>query len=145
MLKDVLVKMRKINNYTQEDIADKLNVSRQAVSRWEAGSSVPDIYNCQELCKIYDISIEALLEADKNDDKMLAPINKYMFGYVKVEENGVIRLSKECLKIMNLHKGDLLLCLGDTEQGIALVDAANYEHFANEVLEAKKHYETNNN
>ena len=39
MLKDILIKLRKYHNYTQEDLAEKINVSRQTISKWELGQT----------------------------------------------------------------------------------------------------------
>lgn len=58
--------------YTQEEIANKLNVSRQAVSRWETGKSCPDIENLALLGEIYGVSVDELLgkeKTDKEDEK----------------------------------------------------------------------------
>jgi len=144
MLKDVLIELRKIKKYTQEDVAEKLNVSRQAVSKWESGQSVPDIYNCQELCRIYDISIDDLLQSDSMDLKSVTPNGKYMFGYVKIREDGSIILPIECLETMKFKPGDLLLCLGDTNQWIALMDPKGPEQFADNLKKEKEKFENEN-
>lgn len=44
-----LVFLRKANKMTLEEVADKINVSRQAVAKWENGDSIPDIVNCVSL------------------------------------------------------------------------------------------------
>lgn len=58
-----LVKYRKLNNYSQEALAEKCNVTRQAVAKWEKGESLPDVYTIAKLAKIFDISIEDLIWA----------------------------------------------------------------------------------
>jgi len=52
--KDKLRKLRKNNNITQEQLADLIGVSRQAVSKWESGLSIPDMEKIIELCKIFN-------------------------------------------------------------------------------------------
>lgn len=52
-LEKKLVRLRKKEGMSQADVSEKLNVSRQAVSRWEAGDSRPSIENLQALCKLY--------------------------------------------------------------------------------------------
>ena len=47
MFKDNLVHLRKIKQLTQEDVADKVGVSRQAVPKWESGETVPDLDKCR--------------------------------------------------------------------------------------------------
>lgn len=52
-LEKKLVRLRKKEGMSQADASEKLNVSRQAVSRWEAGDSRPSTENLQALCKLY--------------------------------------------------------------------------------------------
>ena len=49
-----LSKLRKECNYTQEQLADKINVSRQSVSKWESGASLPDIVVLKEMADLFD-------------------------------------------------------------------------------------------
>ncbi len=59
-----LVTLRKKNGYSQEDLAQKLGISRQAISKWERAESSPDTDNLIALSKLYNISLDALLESD---------------------------------------------------------------------------------
>ena len=54
--------LRKSHNYTQDDLAKKLGVSRQAVSKWETGTAIPDLDVLLEISKLYDITINDILE-----------------------------------------------------------------------------------
>ena len=54
--------LRKSRCYTQVDLAKRLNVSRQAVSKWETGTTVPDLETLLKLSKLYDITINDILE-----------------------------------------------------------------------------------
>ena len=56
-----ICKFRKEKNMTQLELADRLNISFQAVSNWERGQSMPDISKLSELCEILDITIDELL------------------------------------------------------------------------------------
>ena len=56
--------LRTQKGYTQEEIANRLNVSRQAVSRWETGKSSPDIDNLTLLGEIYEVSVDEILGND---------------------------------------------------------------------------------
>ena len=58
---EALVKHRKEWNMSQEQLAERLNVSRQAVSKWESEQSVPDIYTIQKVVEIFGGSIDAFL------------------------------------------------------------------------------------
>lgn len=65
-----LLYLRKKNNFTQEELAGKLNVSRQAVSHWECGESIPDINILLDLSKLYEISINEILEPEAITGKL---------------------------------------------------------------------------
>lgn len=60
-----LASLRKENNLTQEDIAEKLNVNVKSVSRWENGRNLPDPSIMKEICKIYNVSINELFNGEK--------------------------------------------------------------------------------
>ena len=60
-LSDKIVKLRKTNGLSQEDLAEKLNVSRQAISRWEGGSAQPDATNILQLSKLFGVTADYLL------------------------------------------------------------------------------------
>ena len=56
-----LSKLRKEANMTQEDLAEKLDVSRQAISRWESGTAMPDANNILQLSKLFGVTTEQSL------------------------------------------------------------------------------------
>ena len=58
MLKENLVMLRNIHRYSQEDIAEKIDISRQAYAKWESGATVPDIDKCKKWADIYGITID---------------------------------------------------------------------------------------
>ncbi len=66
----VILKLRKKNYMTQDDLAKKLNVTYQAVSKWENGISIPDFNTIILLSKIFDVSIYEFVEekGEKSDD-----------------------------------------------------------------------------
>jgi len=59
---DKILKYRKLKGYSQEDIANSLNVSRQTVSKWETNQSTPDFNKIIPLCKLFEISADELLD-----------------------------------------------------------------------------------
>ena len=59
--KDVLYGLRIKNGLSQDDLAEKVFVTRQAVSRWENGDTVPNTETLKLLSKLYDVSINTLL------------------------------------------------------------------------------------
>ena len=58
---DNLIKLRKGKSWSQEDLAEKLGISRQAVSKWEVGTSKPDIDNIIKISKLFEVSIDELV------------------------------------------------------------------------------------
>ena len=58
---DNLIKLRKGKGWSQEELADKLGLSRQAISKWEVGTSKPDIDNVIKISKLFEISIDELV------------------------------------------------------------------------------------
>lgn len=64
--KDILLELRKKNKWTQEELAEKAFVTRQAVSKWESGESIPNIETLKLLSKLFDVSINTLLGSPQN-------------------------------------------------------------------------------
>lgn len=111
---------RKQNGFTQEQVAEKLGVSRQAVAKWERGESVPDIENVIALADMYEVTVDSLVRnmtalPDKRTDK------KHMFGITRVNDKGQITLPKKCREVFDINPGDAILILGDEDKGIAIV------------------------
>jgi len=67
-LSDKILKLRKSNDLSQEELAEKLNVSRQAISRWEMGSSQPDASNILQLSKLFGVTSDYLLNDEYESD-----------------------------------------------------------------------------
>ncbi len=63
-LSEKIFTLRKERGMSQEELAEKLNVSRQAVSRWEGGSALPDATNVLQLSKLFEVSADYLLNDD---------------------------------------------------------------------------------
>lgn len=65
-----LKKLRTDKGLSQEDIAQKVHVTRQAVSRWEAGSSVPDLETAVQLAALFNVSLDQLVLDKQSDDNV---------------------------------------------------------------------------
>lgn len=61
-----LFELRKSKKYSQEDVANKLNVTRQTVSKWETNQSTPDFDKIIPICKLYGITADELLTGEKS-------------------------------------------------------------------------------
>ena len=140
MFKDHLVQMRKIFQMTQEDIAEKLGVTRQSVAKWEAGDSVPDLDKCKQLADIFGVSLDDLAnyEPDENLGLATPPKGKHLFGLVTVGDKGQIVIPAKARKLFEISPGDQLVVLGDEGQGIAIVKAESLLSLANMVKNLKK-------
>ena len=62
-----ILQLRKANGFTQEELAEKLNVSRQSVSKWESGQSVPELEKLVALSEIFQVSTDHLLKPSELD------------------------------------------------------------------------------
>ena len=71
-----LVQLRKREGYTQEEVADRLEVSRQAISRWEMGTAVPDSSNLLQISKLFKVSADYLLNDDYESDDDLPKVKE---------------------------------------------------------------------
>ncbi len=68
MFKDNLVQMRKILQMTQEDIAEKVGVTRQSVAKWESGESIPDLEKSKQLADIFGVSLDDLANYEPEEN-----------------------------------------------------------------------------
>lgn len=66
-LGDKLFELRKAKNLTQDEVAEKLNVTRQTISKWETNQSAPDFDKIVPLCELYEISPNELLIGEKEE------------------------------------------------------------------------------
>ena len=130
MISKNLKSLRKKYNYTQDDIAEKLNVSRQSIAKWESGESTPDIYNCSKLAELFNVKLDDLVNHSEEETGIVVPPKgKYFFGSVLVGERGQIVIPKEARDRFNINSGDKLLLLGDEDRGIAIVHERNLINF----------------
>ncbi len=60
-----LIKLRKASGLSQEELADKLNVARQTVSKWELGETTPEMNKLIELSDLFDVSIDEMVKEAK--------------------------------------------------------------------------------
>lgn len=124
MISTNLVHLRKYYKYSQEYLAEKIGVSRQAVAKWESGETLPDLENCIALANLYNVTLDNLVNYDpETADLPIAPKGKHAFGTVTVGDRGQMVIPKKARDLFDIKTGDSLLVLGDEEQGIAIVKA----------------------
>jgi len=130
MLGDNILATRKLNNMTQEELAEKVGVSRQTLSKWETGESSPDLDKARQLADALNVSLDELTTYENTDPNVpIAPKGKHAFGIVKVGDKGQIVIPAKARKIFDINPGDSLIVLGDEEQGLAMVPEKKFTEF----------------
>ena len=138
MLKENLAILRNIHGYTQEELAEKIGVSRQAYAKWETGATIPDIEKCQCIAEIYGITIDGLIKTTTVDGKGILPpppTGKNIWGSVVINERGQIVIPKAVRERFSLSSGQRLIVLTDDRDGIALVPAEVFEEKMKRTME----------
>ena len=103
---DRLVKLRKKYGYSQEELADKLGLSRQAVSKWERAEASPDTDNLICLAKLYGVSLDELLATDEDIDTIVEE-------QVKTEEKEESSKEDDATKEESIHIHDDHIVIND--------------------------------
>ncbi len=147
MFRDNLVKMRKLRRLTQEYIAERLDVTRQTVAKWEAGETVPDIDRCRMLADLFGVSLDDLAKYEPEESLGLGlpPKGKHLFGVVTVGDKGQIVIPAKARKLFGIAAGDRLVVLGDEEQGLAILKEERILAFSEMVRNMKNNQEGNEN
>lgn len=90
--------LRKVSGMTQEQLAEKLNVSRQTVSKWENGTTLPDLESILKFCRIFHISL----------DDLLGEGNQPQSTQERITLQDLVRINRHSRKITLLFVGGLL-------------------------------------
>lgn len=117
--------MRSRKGMTQEEVAEQVGVSRQAVAKWEKGETLPDVESCVKLADLYGVPLDMLVRGLKEEGK--TPNGQHMFGCVKMNDKGQITLPVQVRETFGLKPGCMILVLADTERGIALVNLGDMD------------------
>ena len=130
MLRDNLIMLRNINGYSQEQIAEKVGISRQAYAKWESGATVPDIEKCQKLAEVHGITLDGLVKTETLDGGGVippAPKGKNIWGSVTMNERGQLVIPKAAREHFEIEAGQRFIVLSEDQEGIALVPAELFE------------------
>lgn len=103
-----LRELRKKAGYSQEELAEELNISRQAVSKWENGTANPDINNLIRLGELYRISTDSILfgsspETEPSTPATPKPIKEIPSADMKHHTNGYLWLGLVVLALLVLY------------------------------------------
>ena len=138
MLKENLIMLRNTHGFSQEEIAEKIDISRQAYAKWESGATVPDIEKCKRLADIYGVTIDSLIKTETIDGKgsiLPAPKGRNIWGSVTINERGQLVIPKAARELFGLTGGQRLIVLSDDKEGIALVPAEMFEERMKKAME----------
>lgn len=117
-----LKRLRQLHNYTQEQLAEKLGVTRQVIAKWEKGDSTPDIHFCIQLAELYNVTIDNLVNYNEQEAGIpVPPKGKHFFGATTVGERGQIVIPKKAREMFHIEAGDTLIVVGDEDRGLAIV------------------------
>lgn len=138
MLRDNLIMLRNIHGYSQEEIAGRIGISRQAYAKWENGATVPDIEKIMRISEIYGVTIDSLVKTTTLDGKgMIPPPQKgrNIWGSVTINERGQLVIPKDVREKFGLTGGQRLIVLTDDKEGIALIPAELFENKMRQAME----------
>ena len=137
MLKDNLAMLRNIHGYSQEEIAEKIGISRQAYAKWENGATIPDIEKCSQLAEVYGTTVDGLIRTVKTEGLDMVPpppAGKNFWGSVTMGDRGQIVIPKPARDKFGLKGGDRLI-IASYENGIALLPAEDFEEKLRKAME----------
>ena len=98
----LIAKRRKEKGMTQKDLADKLNITDRAVSKWERGICCPDISLLREIASILDVSISELICGEKVDEETIIKTITYTKESIKQKVKGIINIIIVAIIILTL-------------------------------------------
>lgn len=121
---DRLVELRKKSGYSQEELADKLGISRQAVSKWERAESAPDTDNLIALSKLYNTSIDVMLDINEVSSSVPLKNGNESADTIKVSD------SKADDYLRMYKRGGLILGLGIIGVFLSVISILSLIEFA---------------
>ena len=140
MFAENLIELRKLNNMSQEELAEKIGVSRQTLSKYETGESLPDIEKCMLMANVFGVTADDLINHNNKEIPGLSvpPKGKHIFGMVKVGDKGQIVIPAKARKVFDINPGDNLIILGDEGQGIAIIKEKGLLNMLNVARKSKE-------
>ena len=86
ILADKIIRLRKKNGWSQEELADKMNVSRQAVSKWEAAQTTPDLEKILQLGNLFGVTTDYLLKDELVDEEFVEGVDETPIRKISLAE-----------------------------------------------------------
>lgn len=98
--------LRKGNNLTQEQLAERLNVSARTVSRWETGNNLPDLSILVEIADFYDVDIREIINGERKSEKMNDELKDTLKQVAEYGEEEKKKLKK---KMIDISAGSIII------------------------------------
>ena len=96
--------LRRANGLSQERAAEAVGVTRQALAKWEAGETTPDILHSDKLAELYGVSLDDLLHYEQKPGGFPPPPRgKHVFGVVQMGERGQVVIPKRARELLAVH------------------------------------------
>jgi len=109
ILADKIIRLRKQLGWSQEELAEKMCVSRQSVSKWESTNSIPDLNKIIKLAEIFDVSTDSLL---KDDVDVIEPLREGTEpGIIKISLEQALNYVDSKMEVSGLVTKGVLLCV----------------------------------
>lgn len=96
ILAEKIMQLRKKNGWSQEDLAEQLNVSRQSVSKWESAQSIPDLNKILAMSRLFDVSTDYLLKDDAEEE-----INEPLMDSIPINSDACFVSMEEANRFLN--------------------------------------------
>lgn len=116
-----IAKQRQLNNYTQESLAEELDISNRSVSKWERGICLPDANNMAKLCKLFNISYNELLSGEKlakTDYEKRAEENLKEFSKIETAQNKKFFLYENVIGYMSSFTFLIMVLFASYAEGL---------------------------
>ena len=140
MFCDNLMSLRKMSGMSQEELAERIHISRQTLSKYETGESLPNIEQCKAIADVFGVTLDDLVNYEKENNYGLGvpPKGKHIFGMVTVGDKGQIVIPAKARKLFQIKPGDNLIVLGDENQGLAIISEQGFLEMTRKMQEKIK-------
>ena len=141
MFCDNLMSLRKMSGMSQEELSERIHISRQTLSKYETGESLPNIEQCKAIADVFGVTLDDLVNYEKDDHYGLGvpPRGKHIFGMVTVGDKGQIVIPAKARKLFQIQPGDNLIVLGDENQGLSIISEQTFLEMTRKMQEKIKH------
>ena len=96
ILADKIIRLRKKNGWSQEEFAEKMNVSRQAVSKWEGAQTIPDLGKILQLSSLFGVTTDYLLKDELEDEEFTENAQDFTVKRISLDDANIyLRLRKQ--------------------------------------------------